>query len=199
MMSEAELLFQAEKYCGWGYSLTLPRYPERLPGVSTPQAPLEETNCVCFLEGVIVPVATRMIPYFNWGITPHRDMMIQNITRPFSPIDALHDTKAGFKVRASHLMPWTVVQGWREGFISGHLFAVVRHDPETDKVLVLEASGTLGGPGWRDIGRLARAGCEVPKAWILQSKTTWEQLKRQFPHRQMATLNVSLDQTRESP
>ena len=190
-LEETELFAQLEKFKGYGYSLLDPKYPERFGTVrGRLLSPPKQTNCSCFAEGLIVPVALQVDRALMWTPGNHADFMIYDGSRLYSPVEVLHQTRLAVQYPDSTpLLPWTVVQGWRRNN-TGHTFFIVRHCPTTDRALVLEASGALRGVGWRGIGTIDAVGCTIPPEWQKKTSTTWTQLRSEFPRRRLAKLNV---------
>jgi hypothetical protein len=154
--------------------------------LATPVSPPYNTDCIAFLEGLILPVACRADTLLLWGRERHKQFMIRDARYPFSNIDALVEADLAIEVETPG--PWTVVQGWR-GNGTGHAFAIVRCSD--NHCLILEASKALLGVGWRGIGNIRARGCKIPTDWQSRSPT-WERVKSDFSKVRMAQLLVEV-------
>lgn len=166
---------------GWAYRSGDGHYPNQLPGVRLPRPPPRHTDCCCFAEYVIVHAAKC-----DWSLTLHRQMMIQGPDR-FSPVQAVID--AGLAEEFEGVpSSWTLCQGWRDKWRSGHTFIVVEGGPGAeDKCLILDAG--LAGIGYRGVGG-ARSLVRPGKPWRLGTNWTWAKILREFPNLRAGRLLV---------
>ncbi len=195
MIPEAALLAQLELFRGYGYSGGSPRYPAAIPGVLVATAPPKRTNCCCFVEGLIVPVAARLVDEFAWNWRRHRQMMIMDRDRRFSPIVAL--VNSGLALMCDPDDPpgdWAVMQGWNEDFSNGHTLIIARHDTATDQVLTLEANRSarydLIGVGHRGVGHIDNWADFDLMARLQDSPYDWADLCETYPKRAVCALHV---------
>ena len=186
-MKESDLFTQLEKFLPYRYATESIRFPEHIQGLATPTSPPYNTDCVAFLEGLLVPVACRADPYLLWGRERHHQFMIRTPDR-FGPVTAVCEAQLAEPVEEPG--PWTLCQGWRSNG-SGHAFVVVRHDVLAGRVLILEASRWIRGVGWRGIGTIRSKGCTIPPNWQDRAPT-WERIKDEFKELKMAQLLVEL-------
>ena len=186
-MRERDLLDQLNLFRRYTYSLHDPRYPMPIPGAGVPQGPPLQTNCCTFVEGLLVGPSGA-----DWDSRRHRQMMIIDHDDLFSPVTALVETGVARALDPDdNPAPWSVMQGWRRLGVTGHTLIIVRHDPETDKALVLEANNrTFNGVGWRGLGHIGSVGCEIPGDWRERIITTWAGLRLMYPHRALCALNL---------
>lgn len=186
-MKESDLFLQLEKFIPFRYASDDIRFPDYIQGIATPVSPPYNTDCVAFLEGLLVPVACRADPYLLWGRDRHRQFMIRTPDR-FGNITAVCEAQLAEPI--SEPAPWTLCQGWRRNG-TGHAFMVVRPDLTSGKVLILEASKWLSGVGWRGVGTIRVKGCTIPSDWQDRAPT-WDRVKEDFKELKMAQLLVEL-------
>lgn len=205
-VDELDLIGLVKDYDGFLYSLKDPAYPYGLPGVNLPIAPpkVKQNNCCTFVEGLIVKAWVNKFPDFEWNNHRHGQMMIFSADDYFSPVTAAIESGMGEKVDDVDAAPapWSLVQGWKSKAIEGvqgsrwsggHTFIIVDHHAETDKVLTIESNKAFGldGVGFRKIGMASDFDHKPPANWwTLPGVWTWEQIKKSFKARSMATLKV---------
>ncbi|MCY1015628.1 hypothetical protein [Pyxidicoccus sp. MSG2] len=178
------------------YELDQARYPWVLPGVTLPQAPPAVNNCCTFVEALTVKAFSDAHgSAFEWDSRRHRQMMIASSEDYFSPVTAAVESGMGIPSPSPDVPPhpWTLVQGWRNQWRSGHTFLVVDHHAATDKVLMLESNTSYGldGVGYRGIGNLRDKGLKPPaRWWELPDVWTWRRVTSTYLFRQQAWLKV---------
>jgi hypothetical protein len=201
---ESALVRLLPEFRGYGYDLHRPRYPYSLPGI--PDSLLEPpaaNNCCTFVEALLVK-AWRDVrgSAFRWTRTRHNQMMITDITDPFSPITCVVQAGMGAAVRSPDLLPepWTIAQAWRRGpdgggWSGGHTFLVLDTDLDTQRVLTLESNDYYGmdGPGFRGLGDLDDFPGQHPGArWRDRGGLwTWSHFRQVYPYMKLAKLAVS--------
>jgi hypothetical protein len=79
---------------------------------------------------------------------------------------------------------------------SGHSVIVVQHDRKTDKILTLEASSTIDGAGWYEIGPLRDVYNPGPN-WVKKVKQTWASRFGGVKALHVVRLNISVESIRE--
>lgn len=200
MIPESALLEQLRLFTGYTYSRHEPVYPRPVPGFRVPLEPSDRsltpgTNCTTFVEGLIVPVAARCIPGFEWGRRRNAQAQIHSMAEPYSPVDALVEAGIADGVSlADEVPPWTVVQGWRSFTPpSGHALILVRCSPD-GKVLPLEANRGYGldGVGWRNLGGISQVGSRIPPRWELRTLWTLAKIRETYPHHAACALRVAV-------
>ncbi|QSQ18859.1 hypothetical protein JY651_26235 [Pyxidicoccus parkwayensis] len=178
------------------YELDEARYPWALPGVTLPLAPPAMNNCCTFVEALTVKAFTDAHgSAITWDARRHRQMMIASTEDYFSPVTAAVESGMALLAPSPDAQPhpWTLVQGWRNQWRSGHTFLVVDHHTATDKVLMLESNTAYGldGVGYRGIGNLRDKGLKPPaKWWELPDVWTWRRVCSTYLFRQQAWLKV---------
>ncbi|AKF85701.1 hypothetical protein SAMN05443572_110282 [Myxococcus fulvus] len=195
-IAESQLVTLLQGLKDFRYDLDQAYYPWDLPGIRVPRAPPLFNNCCTFVEALTVKAfADAHGANFAWDSRRHRQMMIASTEDYFSPVTAA--VESGMAIPApsadAHPHPWTLIQGWRNQWRSGHTFLVVDHHPATDKVLVLESNcaNGLDGVGYRGIGNLRSIGLEPPEGWWnLPDVWTWRKLCSTYLFRQQAWLKV---------
>jgi hypothetical protein len=197
-ISEDRLTALLGTFRDYRYDLDEPRYPWALPGIFVPMAPPHVNNCCTFTEALLVKAYTDAHgASFEWDARRHRQMMISSNEDYFSPVTAA--VESGMALHApspdASPHPWTLIQGWRNQWRSGHSFLVVDHHAATDKVLVLESNSAngLNGVGYRGIGNLRdmKDGLKPPaKWWTLPDVWTWRRICTTYLFRQQAWLKV---------
>lgn len=164
---ESMLIGQLPLWSGWTYERPA-QYPWEIPGWGVPSSlrswtsGRRHTACTAFVESLLAPAAVAT-GVGTWDRKCHEDLHIFDTARPFSPVDAM--SRAGLDVDEPRpledwvtIPPWTLVQSWSNAseLENGHLWIVLAHDPDTDRVLTLEAvrgeSSGLDGPGCRGVG-----------------------------------------------
>jgi len=176
------------------YDLNHPRYPFSLPGISTPLAPPAQNNCCTFVEALLVKAWSNSFPNFQWDMKRHNQLMITSTDDYFSPVTALVDSNIALPVTDQDQPPhpWTVIQGWRNGWTAGHTFMIIDHHLETDRILTLESNAhyKLDGVGFRQIGNLR----DVPKPhnnwWENNDLWTWQDFLSFYEFRKQGILRI---------
>ncbi|AGC43985.1 hypothetical protein MYSTI_02669 [Myxococcus stipitatus DSM 14675] len=178
------------------YDLDQAYYPWTLPGIRVPLGPPSFNNCCTFVEALTVRAFADVHgDSFAWDARRHRQMMIASSEDLFSPVTAAVESGMAILAPSPDVSPhpWTLIQGWRAPWRSGHTFLIVDHHPATDKVLVLESNCAHGldGVGFRGIGNLRDKGLQPPAEWWKKPEVwTWRQLCATYLHRQQAWLKV---------
>ena len=195
-VDEERLTSLLPTFAEYRYELTEPRYPWRLPGVVFPLAPPAVNNCCTFVEALTVKAFSDAHgPCFEWDLHRHRQMMVESDEDPFSPVTATVESGMGIPAPSPDTPPhpWTLVQGWRNPWRSGHTFLVVDHHVPTDKVLMLESTKAFGldGVGYRGLGNLRDQGLTPPARWWEHPEVwTWGRVCTTYLFRQQAWLKV---------
>jgi hypothetical protein len=178
------------------YDLDEAHYPWPLPGVRVPLAPPKTNNCCTFVEALIVKAFSDVHgSAIEWSATRHRQMMIVSTEDYFSPVTAAIESGIAIHAPSPDVPPhpWTLIQGWRNQWRSGHTYLIVDHHAETDKVLILESNSSYGldGVGYRGIGMLRDKGIQPPAEWWkLPDVWTWRKVCSTYLFRQQAWLKV---------
>jgi len=195
-VDEARLTKLLPAFRNFRYEFDAARYPWVLPGIRLPLAPPAVNNCCTFVEALTVKAFTDAHgTAFEWDARRHRQMMIASTEDYFSPVTAAVESGMGLAAPSPDVPPhpWTLVQGWRHQWRSGHTFLVVDHHAPTDKVLILESNSAYGldGVGYRGIGNLRDKGLKPPaKWWDLPDVWTWRHVCSTYLFRQQAWLKV---------
>jgi len=180
------LLDNVKHFEGWRYVNGNGHYPNQLPGVKLPRPPPRNTDCCCFAEYVIVKAAVDHVEGFTWNLDRHKQMMIMGRDR-FSPVAAMVESGVGEEFEGIPTT-WTLCQGWRDGWRSGHTFIVAEGGPSiVDPCLIVDAG--LSGIGFRRKGG-HRAVAHPGEHWRRYTNWTWEKIVREFPNLAMARLFV---------
>lgn len=181
------------KFYDFEYDFDQARYPFILKGFNAPLAPPATNNCCTFVEALVAKVweVGRGIP---WNMDNHKQMMIFSADDYFSPITCLVSQHIAKRVKDSDQSPhpWTVIQGWRKQWTSGHTFIIVDHHPETDRILTLESNSAykMNGVGCRMIGNI-RDIQRPPADWHKNPNLwTWERMKSVYQFRKQCVLKV---------
>lgn len=176
------------------YDIDQARYPFELSGFNAPQAPPNQNNCCTFVEALLVKAWENSIDDFRWSINQHRQMMIISANDFYSPITCLVNADLAEAVedhdQSPH--PWTVIQGWRKQWTSGHTFIILNHHIETDRVLTLESNSAykLKGVGYRMIGSVKEFKNPPDNWWENDSLWTWQRIKSVYQFRNQCILKV---------
>lgn len=195
-ISEAALIDRLVAFKNFIYDLDEARYPYKLPGVHLPQEPPSSNNCCTFVEALLVRAwADAYSRRFRWSSIRHGQMMIFSNDDFFSPVTAVVEEKMAVAVQDPDTPPhpWTLIQGWRRQWRSGHTFLIVDHHGPTDRVLTLESNSSykLNGVGFRAIGNLRDLEVQPPANWWeIEDLWTWERLCSTYRYRQQASLKV---------
>ncbi|WP_224372836.1 hypothetical protein [Hyalangium versicolor] len=193
---EDRLVTLLENFKSYRYDLDQARYPWPLPGIQLPLAPPQTNNCCTFVEALVVKAfADEHGQTLEWNPTRHRQMMIVSTEDFFSPVTAAIESGMGLHAPSADVPPhpWTLIQGWRNQWRSGHTFLIVDHHSDTDKVLILESNSAYGldGVGYRGIGMLRDKGLRPPAQWWkLEDVWTWRRVQSTYLFRQQAWLKV---------
>jgi len=193
---EARLIDRLGAFNDFSYDLDEARYPYKLPGVRLPQAPPVSNNCCTFVEALLVRAwADEYKGRFRWSAKRHGQMMIFSNDDFYSPVTAVVEEKMAIAVKDPDTPPhpWTLIQGWRRRWRSGHTFLIVDHHVPTDRVLTLESNSSymLNGVGFRAIGNLQDMENKPPANWWdIEALWTWERVCATYRYRQQAILKV---------
>jgi hypothetical protein len=157
---------------GWGYtplkpdkkSREVPHFPWDIPGINgeiiAPKGTVSYTDCCAFVEAVII----RAYDVQEWGIARHRQSMLTDVKRPFSPVEVLEQaglTQATENAGRVGAPRWYAVQGWRGGLADipqcgGHTF-LIEAMPGDAMITLHEANVSTGvhslATTWRTIHR----------------------------------------------
>jgi len=152
-MSEVASLFS--NFFPQKYQLSGAQCPSNPPGMSLRRIGMETTNCVLFTEQwslwmVSITDHSRVPIVPNWG---PRVIMEWGAGSP-APGEG----------------PWLVQWFTNTG---GHSIIVLADDPDTGKILTLEANDSINGAGWNQIGPLR----DVPHPgadWVGKVTQTWD-------------------------
>jgi len=186
-IEESFLTDYLQRFRGYSYSLSEPRYTAPLPGVTVKIEPPKQNNCCVFVEDLIVHAFQAAGWAFSWNLTRHNQMMIVYWDDLWSPPRCLGevDIALGMLEPAETgplPAPWTVCQGW--GTSSGHTFIVVASHAPTGKVLLLESNSAYGlnGPGFRGLGDLDPYLDSGPGRWWEDPDVpTWAAVHAKYP------------------
>lgn len=150
-----------ECFKGWGYTKHDVQYPWPVPGVDLFVVDgIGNTNCCCFVEAVII----RAYDVKEWGIDRHRQSMLTDVKRPFSPVEVLEN--AGLTMATENAgrvgsPRWYAVQGWRGGAgdipaCGGHTF-LIEATPGEPMITMHEANVSTGvhslATTWRTVNK----------------------------------------------
>ncbi|RJS14254.1 hypothetical protein DRW03_35245 [Corallococcus sp. H22C18031201] len=184
-------------FADYRYDASRTYYPWALPGVRVPLAPPRLTNCCTFVEALVVKSFSEAHgAAFSWDMRRHRQMMMSSPEDAFSPVTAAVESGMALQAPSADVppQPWTLIQGWRSQWRSGHTFLVVDFDAATDKVLVLESNAAFGldGVGYRGLGNLRDIDLQPPADWWTRSEVwTWRRTCSTYPFRRQAWLKVN--------
>jgi hypothetical protein len=194
VIPESRLIDLLPSFHEFTYDPDKGRYPFDLNGYRVPQAPPATNNCCTFVEALVVRAWQDEHPEIQWDSHRHGQMMILSLDDYFSPVTALIESDIAEVVdnQDNPPHPWTVIQGWRKNWTSGHTFIIVDHHPETDKVLTLESNSAfrLDGVGYRMIGNLADFNVPPANWWEREELWSWERIVSTYQHRRQAILKV---------
>lgn len=176
------------------YDLDRARYPYALSGFKAPLAPPATNNCSTFVEALVVKAWENSISGFKWSLENHKQMMIYSADDYYSPVTCLINAEMAQAVPDHDQLPhpWTVIQGWRKQWTSGHTFMILDHHPDTDRVLTLESNSAykLNGVGYRMIGNVKQFPKPPDNWWDNDRLWTWAQIKSVYRFRQQCILKV---------
>jgi hypothetical protein len=189
-VSESFLVAMLQKFQGFVYSISYPKYTSPIPNVpGLPLMPPKQNSCCIFVEDLVVHGFQLAYWSFVWDQHRHDQMMVADwnnkYSPPFAPAEAgLARPAVGPSSSLGLPQPWSVCQGW--GQAGGHTFIVLAVHSATGKVLILESSSTYGfsGPGLRGLGDLDAYLASGPPAdwWTLPSVPTWNQIKSNYSY-----------------
>ena len=192
-VDEQTLTSLLDEFHDFTYDLDIARYPFDLPGFKTPLSPPQTNNCCTFVEAWLVKAWNESFDDFAWNMERHKQMMIYSSDDYFSPVTALIESNMAESVSDDDQPPhpWTVVQGWRKQWTSGHTFIIVDHHENTDRVLTLESNSSykLNGVGYRMIGNLQTTP-QPPNDWWNNQLWTWEKFKSIYQFRKQCILKI---------
>ncbi|TQF09052.1 hypothetical protein FJV41_46660 [Myxococcus llanfairpwllgwyngyllgogerychwyrndrobwllllantysiliogogogochensis] len=184
-------------FLDYRYDASRAYYPWALPGVRVPLAPPRLNNCCTFVEALLVKAFSEAHgAALSWDARRHRQMMIGSTQDYFSPVTAAVESGMALAAPSADVPPhpWTLIQGWRSQWGSGHTFLVLDHHVVTDKVLVLESNAGFGldGVGYRGLGNLRDIGLQPPAQWWTRREVwTWRRICSTYPFRRQAWLKVN--------
>jgi hypothetical protein len=197
---EAALIALLPAFSGYTYDLQEPRYPYKIPGISSSLVePPKANNCCTFVEALLVKAWLDVHgDNFSWTSTNHKQMMIMMPGDLFSPVSAVIETGMGVEVPDKNELPapWTVIQGWRslDPPNGGHTFLILDVHPATGRILTLESNKAfdMDGPGCRRHGDLDDFPNQHPGSnWHTNDKLwTWQRFLDFYRHMKLAKLNV---------
>ncbi|RKH53519.1 hypothetical protein D7Y23_02925 [Corallococcus sp. AB050B] len=198
---ESALVGLLKDFTAYHYDLDRAYYPWMLPGIRVPVGPPRQNNCCTFVEALTVKAFSDTHgAAFSWDARRHRQMMVASAEDYFSPVTAAIESGMAILPASeeSPPHPWTLIQGWRKQWDSGHTFLVVDHHVQTDKVLVLESNAYegLNGVGFRNLGNLRDLGVDLLGkkplgAWWNRSDVwTWRRICSTYLSRKQAWLRV---------
>lgn len=172
----------------------------------------QEIACNSFTQALITEAWFRRYPQLRWSFDNWRGHIIVNVwdstanTVGFDPYGPMAETLQGdgtvtmsvpVDINDGRLPPrWSLVQGWSTwaptsangqsadaGTIAGHSFIVVDCQPDTGKLLTLEANSgyDLNGVGFRRIGNISNEKVSEiitpnrDRLWIEKEVVTWDE------------------------
>lgn len=186
-ISEKALTDTLQRFRGYVYSLSSPRYTGPIPNVNVALEPPKQDNCCTFVEDLVVHGFQAGGLVFGWDLHRHNQMMVADWNDLFSPPHGVAEAGLARAVVGPSTAlplppPWTVCQGW--GASSGHTFIVLAVHAPTDKVLILESNSAYGfsGPGLRGLGDLDNYLSSGPPAnWFEDPDVpTWAQIRAKY-------------------
>jgi hypothetical protein len=197
---EAALIALLPAFSDYTYDLQEPRYPYKIPGISSSLVePPKANNCCTFVEALLVKAWLDVHgDNFSWTSTNHQQMMIMLPGDLFSPVTAVIESGMGVEVPNINGLPapWTVIQGWRSlnPPNGGHTFLILDVHPPTQRILTLESNKAfdMDGPGCRRHGDLDDFPNQHPGSnWHTNDKLwTWRKFLDFYRHMKLAKLNV---------
>ncbi|RKH72953.1 hypothetical protein [Corallococcus aberystwythensis] len=200
-VSEQVLIGLLKDFTAYRYDLDRAYYPWTLPGIHVPLAPPQRNNCCTFVEALTVKAFSGAHgAEFEWDSRRHRQMMVASTEDYFSPVTAAIESGMAILPPSEDTPPhpWTLIQGWRKQWDSGHTFLVVDHHVATDKVLLLESNAYegLNGVGFRNLGNLRDLGVDLlgdkplGEWWHRDDVWTWRRIRSTYLSRKQAWLKV---------
>lgn len=192
-IDESSLVELLPQFYNFGYDLDVARYPYEIEGFRAPLAPPYTNNCCTFVEALVAK-AWENAHQLTWGKSNHAQMMIFSKDDYFSPVTCLLDSEIAIDLDTCEdgPAPWSVVQGWRNQWNSGHTFIILGHHLESDRVLTLESNASygIGGVGYRMLGHLKDFHEPPTNWWENDQLWTWERMKSVYRYRKVAQLKV---------
>ena len=151
------------------YRLSKAQCPTNPPGMQLQRIGLEWTNCVLFTSWILANsfggVQFTKTQWKKWMVSGDYEGS-PPVVPNWGPRVAL---EWGVATQAPTRGPWLVQYFTKTG---GHSLIVVQHDPETDKILTLEAVAAHDGVGWFQIGHVSEI--ENPGSkWTDKVTQTW--------------------------
>jgi len=175
------------------YLLSGAQCPSNPPGVSLKRIGYETTNCVLFTSWLL----SNSFPNVKFTGTQWSDWMVSKDNTDAVQTVPGYGPKVikewGWGTTSPGEGPW-LVQMFTES--SGHSLIVVDHDKETDKILTLEALGSIKGAGWREIGPLRETLNPGPN-WKNKVDQTWGSRFKGVKALHMIRLRISIESIRD--
>ena len=164
-----ELVSLLPEFLEQKYQLSQAQCPSNPPGVTLKRLGYETTNCVQFtawlLSSSFPSAMFRGDQWSEW-------MVSGSVPSGVTPVPGYGPRVVmewGYATTAPGKGPWLVQ--YFTG-TTGHSLIIVAHDPKTDKILTLEAVGSLGGVGWGELGALRDTFNPGP-SWVERVTQTW--------------------------
>jgi hypothetical protein len=199
-VSESSLIELLPAFSGYTYDLQEPRYPYKIPGISsTLVEPPKANNCCTFVEALLVKAWVDVHgDDFSWTSTNHKQMMIMLPGDLFSPVTSVIENGMGAEIPDKTKLPdaWTIIQGWKSlnPPNGGHTFLILDAHSPTQRILTLESNKAfdMDGPGCRRHGDLDNFPNQHPGSnWHTNDKLwTWQRFLDFYPHMKLGRLNV---------
>ena len=193
-INEQNLVDLLSEFADYTYDLDQARYPYTLSGFKAPLAPPKTNNCCTFVEALLVKAWENSDENFKWSMEKHKQMMIYSADDYYSPVSCLINSEMAEAVEDDDQTPhpWSVIQGWRKQWTSGHTFIILDHHADSDRVLTLESNSgyKCDGVGYRMLGSLQDIK-KPPEDWYNNSALwTWEKMKSVYNFRRQCILKV---------
>ncbi len=150
------------------YKLSGAQCPSNPPGMSLKRIGMETTNCVLFtawLLSAAFPVTFTKDQWSMWMVSSSDTSAVPQV--PGYGPRVIMEWGAGSAEPGEG--PWLVQWFTSTG---GHSIIVLADDPDTGKILTLEANDSINGAGWNQIGPLR----DVPNPgadWPSKVTQTW--------------------------
>lgn len=150
------------------YKLSGAQCPSNPPGMSLKRIGMETTNCVLFtawLLSAAMPVTFTKDQWSMWMVSASDTSAVPQV--PGYGPRVIMEWGAGSPAPGEG--PWLVQWFTNTG---GHSIIVLADDPDTGKILTLEANDSIDGAGWNQIGPLR----DVPHPgsnWAEKVTQTW--------------------------
>jgi hypothetical protein len=168
------------------YKLSGAQCPSNPPGMSLKRIGSETTNCVLFtawLLSAALPVTFTKEQWSLWMVST-TDSRVPS----YGP-RVIMDWNAGSPAPGDG--PWLVQWFTSSG---GHSLIVLDEDPETGKILTLEANDSINGAGWNQIGPL-REVANPGINWKDKVTQTWS--NRVYSKRAVHIVRIAITGVRE--